>query len=482
MIQRTFLLLASVLCLSTVCAQNSTQLSNVVHAVQNEPSLTHASLSVSVYNITQGKQVYNYDAHRSLTPASLTKIFTTSVAFNLLGDSFRFKTVLSYSGTIDNAGTLHGNLYIIGGGDPMLGSFRYRQTCPDSIFALWYRAIKNIGIKKIDGRICYDATIFDNQLLHDTWQWGDVGNYYGCGASGLNFHENLFFVYFNPGKRQGYLADVDSYAPANIDVRVQNEVTTGPAGSGDRVIVYGDPTSPLRVCRGTVPLGQPHFAVRGALPNPPEACARLFSLYLRKHQVSIANSPTEVFSRQDTLTPIVEYNSNTFYEIAQYTNFTSNNIYAESIFKYLGYMNNGKGSYANGAKAVKDFFKKQGLESSGVHIVDGSGLSRSNRVTADFLCRYLTAVSKMPIYNDFSMTLGKVGESGTVRNLLPDLPKGVTMRMKSGNMDGVCGYAGYVTTASGDLLCFAAICNEFDCTGSQMKSKMTKILYEIGKL
>ena len=145
-------------------------------------------------------------------------------------------------------------------------------------------------------------------------------------------------------------------------------------------------------------------------------------------------------------------------------------------------MNNGKGSYANGAKAVKDFFKKQGLESSGVHIVDGSGLSRSNRVTADFLCRYLTAVSKMPIYNDFSMTLGKVGESGTVRNLLPDLPKGVTMRMKSGNMDGVCGYAGYVTTASGDLLCFAAICNEFDCTGSQMKSKMTKILYEIGKL
>lgn len=482
-------MLRKILLITTFCsltfglwAQNKEQLDHVVRDIHKEQPLKHATLSVSVYNVTKDAPVYSYDSQRSMTPASLIKIFTTSVAFNNLGYDFRFKTTLGYSGYIDNEGTLNGNLYIIGGGDPMLGSFRYRQTCPDSLFAAWYRAIKSVGIKKVNGRVCYDATIFDNQTLHNTWQWGDVGNYYGCGASGINFHENLFFVYFSPGKKLGYPADVESVAPANIDVRVQSEVTTGAFNSGDQVTIYGDPTAPLRVCRGTVPLGKPHFSVRGAMPNSAKTCARLFSLYLRDQKMSIADSPMEVFSRQDSLVTILEYHSNTFYEIAQYTNFTSNNIYAESILKYLGYKSYGKGSYENGSKAILDFFSQQGLEYSGVRIEDGCGLSRSNRVTTDFLTRYLTKISKMPFYNDFKMSLGQVGVSGTVKNMLPELPSNVTMRMKSGNMDGVCGYAGYCTTASGELLSFAVLCNEYDCTGAQMKSKITKILYEIAKM
>lgn len=88
----------------------------------------------------------------------------------------------------------------------------------------------------------------------------------------------------------------------------------------------------------------------------------------------------------------------------------------------------------------------------------------------------------MPIYNDFSMSLGKIGESGTVRNMLKDLPSNVDMRVKSGSMDDVLGYAGYVTTPKGELLCFSIIANGFDCSGKQAKQKMEKIIYEIAKL
>lgn len=458
------------------------ELENVVNSIQNETPFRHASLSVSVYNITHKANVFSHDAQRSISPASLNKLFTTAVGFEKLGSDFRFKTTLAYSGNIDEKGVLHGNIYIIGGGDPLLGSYRFRQTTPDTMFAQWKKAIASQGIKSIDGRICYDATIFDDQPLHDSWQWGDIGNYYSSGVSGLNFHENMYFIYFNPDGQLGYPASIASTSPANIDIRNINEVVTGAAGSGDQVIVYGAPGTKERLCRGTVPLEKKGFPIRASLPNPGETCASLFSTYLRNNGINVESYVSEAFSRQKDLHPIIDFNSNTYYIIAQYTNLTSNNVYAESIFKYLGYKLYGKGTYSNGAKAITDFFKAHSLESSGVRVVDGSGLSRLNRVTTDFVCRFLNEVSHMPIYNDFSMSLGKIGESGTVRNMLKDLPSNVDMRVKSGSMDDVLGYAGYVTTPKGELLCFSIIANGFDCSGKQAKQKMEKIIYEIAKL
>lgn len=461
-------------------AQND--LASVVDEIQNETSFRHASLSVSVYNISRQQTLYEHDAQRSLSPASLNKLFTTAVGFEKLGSDFRFKTTLAYSGEIDQEGTLHGNIYIIGGGDPLLGSYRFRQTVPDSVFAAWKKAIASQGIQRVDGRVCYDATIFDDQPLHDSWQWGDIGNYYSSGVCGLNFHENMYFLYFNPSDKLSHPAEIASTSPANIDVRHRNEVLTGSASSGDQVIVYGSPNSRERYCRGSVPLGKPNFPIRASLPHPAETCATLFASYLRNHGINVGASVSESYAKQNELKPIIDFNSNTYYIIAQYTNLTSNNMYAESIFKYLGYSLYGSGTYQNGAKAIADFFKAHNLENSGVRVVDGSGLSRLNRVTADFVCRFLTEVSHMPIYNDFSMSLGKIGESGTVRNMLKDLPANVDMRVKSGSMDDVVGYAGYVATPKGELLCFSIVTNGFDCSSRQAKQKLERIVYEIAKL
>lgn len=466
----------------TVSAQNKNELDRVVNELRKDPSLKHASLSVEVYNISKNSSVYSYDSYRSVQPASLTKLFTTAVGFDHLGSKFRFKTTLAYSGSIDKNGNLHGNVYIIGGGDPLLGSYRYRQTCVDTLFASWFHAMEGQGIRSVDGKICYDATIFDNQALHDSWHWGDIGNYYAAGVSGLNFHENMFFIYFNPGMKLGYPASIVSTEPKGLKLRTINEVTTGPEGSGDQVVVYGDPSSETRLCRGTVPLGKKNFSVRASMPNPSESCAQLFAVYLRNHGINVSNSVSEVFSREDGLHTILEYSSIPYYMIAQYANQTSNNIYAESIYKYLGYHVYGKGTYENGARVVDDFFRRHALESSGVNLVDGSGLSLQNRVTADFVCRFLKEVSQMPFYSDYVKTLGKVGESGTAKNMLPNLPSNITVRMKTGSMSGVKSFAGYVTTADGELLCFSVLCNDFDGTGAQMSSKLEKILNVIARL
>lgn len=475
-------LIFSCIAITPVAAQNKSELEKTINSICKENDMKHATLSVEVFNISKNQMVYSHDAQRCVTPASLNKLFTTAAGFEKLGSNFRFKTTLTYSGNIDNHGVLHGNLYIIGGGDPMLGSYRYKQTVPDTLFSTWAKILRNNGIKSIDGRICFDATIFDNQALNDSWQWGDIGNYYGSGVSGLNFHENMYFAFFAPGKKIGYPATLERTQPKDINVRSTNEVLTGPENSGDNVVIYGDPNNPMRNYKGTIPMGKKSFSVRGALPSPGQTCAELFARYLRNNGINVSSNVTEVFSKNDNTHTLLDYFSNTYYVIAQYTNLTSNNIYAESIFKYLGYHQSGQGSYASGSKAVMSYIGTLGLETSGIRIVDGSGLSRLNRVTADFLCRFLAKTSQRSFFNDYNNTLAKVGESGTARNLLPNLPKGIDMRIKSGTMDGVRNYAGYVFTESGDMLCFSVLCSNYDGSSNAIKTRIEKILYSIATL
>ena len=91
-------------------------------------------------------------------------------------------------------------------------------------------------------------------------------------------------------------------------------------------------------------------------------------------------------------------------------------------------------------------------------------------------------MSRSSNFEDFHKSLAKVGETGTVKKLVPGLPANIEMRVKSGSMEGVVTYAGYVTTASGDLVCFSIICNNFDGTASSLKQQLSKLLLKIGTL
>ena len=460
-------------------SQPTAELDRLVKQVQQEEGFRHGTLGVCVYNLTTQKRVYSHNSERSMVPGSVQKLFTTGVGFARLGSDFRFTTKLYVRGDLDREGVLHGNIYILGGGDPLLGSYRYRQTAPDSLFGGWTTALRKKGIRRVDGRVCYSTAVFDDAPLHDSWQWGDVGNYYGAGVYGLNFHENMYFVYFNPGKRLGHAATAVRTQPKNIDIHGTCEVTTAAENTGDQVIIYGSPSSKERLYRGTVPLGKNDFAVRGAMPNPARTCADLFASYLRSHGIGISMGSMQVLSMPDSLRPLLDYYSPHYYTIAQYTNLTSNNIYAESIFKYLGYSRFGTGSYENGTRAVAEYFKERSLETGGVHIVDGSGLSRMNHTTADFLCRYLMAVSREPFYDQFLHSLAVTGQSGTAKNMLPSLPKDITVYIKTGTLDGVKSYAGYITTRGGETLAFAIMANDFDCSAKEAAEKLNKILLKI---
>ena len=463
-------------------AQDVSKLQKAVMEVKEERGMKHASLSVAVYDMKKKSSLFSYEASRSLMPASLVKLFTTAAGFDRLGGDFRFRTCLVVTGEVSADGVLRGDVVIVGGGDPLLGSYRYRQTHPDTLYAAWCTALRKAGVNEVQGRVCYDASVFDKQPLCDNWVWGDIGNYYASGVSGLNFHENMYFVYFTPGTKVGYPATVASTSPTGLSILHQNEVMTGPENSGDGVIVYGDPHSSVRTYRGTVPLGRNRFAIRAGLPNPGLVCAERFATYLIEHGVKVSKSSAERILKKGEGRVLSEYYSIPYYMIAQYANLTSNNMYAECILKYLGHQAKSVGSYEAGVSAVENFMKGSGLDMGGVRLVDGSGLSRCDAATADFVCRFLCSLRAKPYYTDFVATLGRAGESGTVASLLKKLPQGIEVRMKSGSMSGVCAFAGVVTNKSGDERCFAVICNNFDGAPSQIKTRLEKILYSIAQL
>ena len=145
--KRTIAIVGMLLAFLTAGAQHMADLEKVVSATQKESGMQHGVLSVCVYNVTKGREIYNYNSHVSLTPGSVNKLFTTGVGFARMGSDFRFTTRLCMRGEVDREGVLHGNVYIIGGGDPLLGSYRYRQTAPDSLFEGWHHALKKKGIR-----------------------------------------------------------------------------------------------------------------------------------------------------------------------------------------------------------------------------------------------------------------------------------------------------------------------------------------------
>jgi len=107
----------------------------------------------------------------------------------LLGKTFQYKTQLGYDGNIENE-TITGKLILKGYGDPTLGSWRWKQTTEAVIAEKISNALKTNNIKSISGDLLIDESNWETQATPNGWTWEDIGNYYGAGASAVNWHEN----------------------------------------------------------------------------------------------------------------------------------------------------------------------------------------------------------------------------------------------------------------------------------------------------
>ena len=151
---------------------------NRVQTYINEQMKTDSLLINAVVGILavdeNGRTIASWNPDMPLLTASTMKTITTGLGYEVLGPGYRFSTRIAYDGHIEN-GVLHGNLYIVGGADPTLGSRDTIAIPIDTVFNAWAQAVRKAGIRRINGRIVGDDRIFEEESIPSSWSYGNIG-------------------------------------------------------------------------------------------------------------------------------------------------------------------------------------------------------------------------------------------------------------------------------------------------------------------
>jgi len=460
------------------------QINEAIKALTQDAAMSHASVSICVLDVETGETVGNYQAKKSLTPASSMKVVTTGAALAILGEDYKFKTMLQYDGSVDEAGTLKGNLYILGQGDPTLGSSEFEAADPlDVLLPKFYEAIQKVGIKKIEGRIVGDASWLGTQGSGSTWAYEDLGNYYGAAAMGLNIHENMYFLSLQQNPKLSAPPKVKKVEPQIPNLLLMNELTSGPKDSGDNAYIFGAPNNYVCYIRGTIPLGNKAFTIKGSIPNPAFTTAHLLMNHLEK--MGIQTSKHATTQMELDLEGTVKNKRNTFYThqspdlktIVERTNMKSVNLYCEAMLRVLGKEKKGKGTAEAGLEVVNDFWKKKGLKLDGFYLEDGSGLSPYNAVSAYHLATVMRLIKKdAALFNSFYDSLPVAGKSGALRNRLKGTAAQGNLRAKSGGLNRVRSYTGLAKNKQGKWLSFSMIVNNYSGGSWPVLKRMERLM------
>lgn len=437
------------------------------------PGVKNASWGLSVKDAATGKVILERDPKRSLVPASILKVFVTAAALDKFGPGHTLSTRLYYDGYISN-GFLNGNIYIKGAGDPALGSQLVTGAPPlEEVFSLWAEAVKAAGIKVVNGSVVGDDSAFES-VQPGSWAWEDIGNYYAAQPSALTLNDGLYKLYFKPSEKPGGEAAVLRTEPYIEGLKFENYVKTGPEGSGDQSYIYAFPGQYQAVLRGTIPGGQPEFAIKGALPDPALFAAQAFNAYLTKAGINSNKKPFKGAAPEGKLNLITETVSAPLKSVVRVTNKRSFNLYAELLLRQLG-----AGHQEAGLAAVKGYLNGLGADVSELDIVDACGLSARDTVKAENFTDLLRAVYRKAYYADFYDSLVYPGDpdaTGHVRNMGLGTPLEKHLRLKSGSLNGVRSYTGYLVTKKGRTLVFTSIINNYSAAPASMDKMHEELL------
>lgn len=451
---------------SVVSGQEVQTLQSIAEGIASDETFAQSVVGICVTDI-HGNVLADVNAEKMAVPASNLKLLSTGLALHILGPGYTFETTLAYDGRIED-GVLKGNLHIIGGADPTLGSKDSIATPIDRTFAIWERMIRDAGIKKIEGHIIGDGRFMDGMMEEPTWLWNDIGTYYGAGVSGLNFYENMQSFSVSAGESVGGEINIKPHYPECPWMEFRYDCSTGKAGTGDRLYMYTSDLAPVAEIRGTFGVDRAAKRVDCANKYPEYTCARYFENYLRRKGISCSEGAADyklitqwisdnckgaddsegTDDCKDTgLNIIGSTLSPSLARIVFETNHASNNVFAETLFRTLGKNLTGSACYDSSYVALDKALAGLGISSTkGLRMQDGSGLSRQNLVSPEFLCMFLQKMTGSPAFEDFITSLPSPGFNGTLEYNMKGQPAALRSRIKvkSGSMNGVRCYSGYI--------------------------------------
>ena len=484
MIRNKIVLLCLLICLHLLAgAQTPAPVKWLLQA----PYMRGASFSLVVKDVQEGRTVYSYDTDRLQSPASVLKTVATATALEILGEDYRYPTTLEYDGILEN-GTLEGNLYIKGSGDPSLGSSHFAPG-QNKFLSTWIAALQKAGIKHITGSVISDESIFDTEGVSIKWLREDMGNYYAPGSYGISIFDNMYKLSLQTGAA-GTRPVLKGTEPDIPFIRFKNYLKAAPVSS-DSAYIIGAPLDDVRYLYGVLPANREAYVLKGDIPDPALYLTRYLTDQLQQKGIRVDGSPScyrieveENRWKKGERKEIVTTYSPTLREIASICNHVSHNLYADALVKTVGLQykprrNEMISSFGRGVQVVKEYWEKKGLDVFPLRMNDGSGLAPADKVSAGFMGELLVYMATESAVSDaFIASLPQAGIEGSVRNFLKGSKLQGKAHLKSGGITGVRSYAGYITK-DGKTYAVAVFSNNYSCPMSRMTRALEKLLLQL---
>ena len=421
-----------------------------------------AKYTARVVDLERGRELYAVDTDTPFTPASNGKIAVSAATLDFFGSDHTFKTYLALDGE---------DLWLIGTGDPGTGDNAIAKKSGGTTMTVldeWAAALKRRGVTKLSGNLYYYDGALDDQLVHPSWSKGYITDWYAAPIAGLNFNNNCVDISVTPTE-PGEPVEYSIVPPTkNVGVTVRNKVVTGEGETPD-----ADRENDANVFTITGATTRPMDVKSEAITEPAPFFADALRTHLESKGITIAGETRRAPAPLDgNLVPakakLVAVHETTMADALGRINKQSQNNFAEGLVKILGrayakkHGRDEPGSWANGSEAVLAFLKRNGIDTQGVVVADGSGLSRDNRVTSRMISDVFRVMWRHRDKETFFNSLSTSGTDGTIDKRLDDL-KG-RVHAKTGYIGGVRSLSGYVLNDAGRWLVFSIIYNGF--TGS----------------
>lgn len=411
------------------------------------------AFGIMAVSLTRGDTLFTNNAGTPLLPASTMKMLTAAAAFERLGPRYQFSTDVLRDGALGPDGTLSGNLYLRGDGDPAL-SGRYMTGGPEAPMNFLADQLVARGLRRVTGAVIGDATAFDNRTIPEGWLTRYLQAGYAARVSGLSLNENLIWVTIEPGGAR--------LEPATSAIRLISNVRTV-AGGGARLSVRRQTDGTITVS-GTIGRNSPARRYQYVVEDPaPFATGALHAALIAKGIAvdggfRLGKTPSGAEKVASILSPTVD-------RIVAAMNRESINHFAELLLRNAarGAERSSQGTAASAQALLREFFAtKVKADSITLQVADGSGLSTLDRITPRAMTQMLGYAHRAEWGPWFHASLPVAGESELMRRRMRGGQAQGNLHAKTGTTNDVVALSGYVTAINGEVIAFTFIYNGRD--------------------